>query len=77
MIEAIRAIDRKADNIAIRYEANQEWLDSLSHAWLDDDAEPVSEPTHSPQVLPTTTIDASEAIDPHAALMRALGMHLA
>ena len=77
MIEGIRTINRKADNIASRYEANNEWLDGLSHAWLDDDAEPVSEPTHSPQVLPTTTSEANEALDPHAALMRALGMNLA
>jgi hypothetical protein len=77
MIEGIRTINRKADRIASRYEHNQEWLDGLSHAWLDDDAEPMAEPVQVPQQLPTTTHDASEAIDPHAALMRALGMHLA
>ena len=77
MIEGIRTINRKADNIASRYEANNEWLDSLSHAWLDDEAEPIVATVHAPQVLPTTTVATDEALDPHAALMRALGMNLA
>ena len=67
MIEAIRAIDRKADAIRVKYATLNAWVDAPCPF---DEVDPVSEGLAFPIVEDIDT----KSDDPHAALLKALGL---